>query len=498
MAETIGFLIIDAIVGSASVTGIGTAAFTIEVGALTISAATTATIVGSVAITAAAIGLQYALNNPNVPKPENGAQPLKQSIAPRVRGYWINRLSGTYMLFIAAGGDSQDVLAFHSGRIEEALQLYLHDNAVSTSSGLAHGNYTTVVSPFGIAFQNVSLQVFYGTDTQNSSDIAVNSSTTSGIWTTDYAGKGIACICLLCGHASDPSEFTKIYPQGLPLPSVVAKCSPIWDPRDVTQSASDPSTWKASPNPVLQLIDYLTEPDGGMGEDCDIILPPDALAQWMAEADLCDATVGGRARYQSAGFYQFDNSPESVINKILATCDGWFAESGDGSLVLTIGYYREPTDPPLTADHILGFTVKKGQADEETINQLDVTYTSPDAGYVTEQVESSVRDESAISASGVVRAKPLDLSWVQNYDQALTLGNRALLRVNPAISGTFVTTLYGMRYLGKRWIKVQFPTVAGLEDCVVEIQDKGEVDLLGGKVTLNWNLVDPVALTALN
>jgi hypothetical protein len=372
------------------------------------------------------------------------------------------------------------------------MQLYLHDQGVVVTPNMNDGTIGTVASPDGSTFAGpINVQFFYGTDTQNTGAGLLNATSTSGVWTTDFAGKGIACIAMFCARASTPTAFTKIYPQGLPLPSVVAKCSPTWDPRDITQTRGSESTWKASPNPVLQLIDYLTLPDGGMGEDIDDILPAATLAQWMVEADLCESR-----NYHSAGFYQFDNSPENVIAKILATCDGWLAEAGDGTLVLTVGIYREPTDPPLTGDQIIGWSVNYGIADENTINQLDVTYTNPDIGYVSDQIPS-VRDEAAISLSGIVRSKPLDLSWVQDPSQATVLAGRALLSANPAMSGTLTTTLYGMRYLGKRWVKVQFPVVNGLEDCVVEIQDKAQVDLMAGTVTFNWNLVDPVALAAL-
>jgi hypothetical protein len=238
------------------------------------------------------------------------------------------------------------------------------------------------------------------------------------------------------------------------------------------------------------LIDFITRSDGGLGEDLDEILPAANLAQWMVEADLC---VG---RYNSAGWFTFETSPEEVFNKILATCDGWLAEDGEGNLVLTVGVYREPTEPPLTEKHILGFGVNYGIADEEIINQLDVSFTDPDLKYASRQTDP-VRDEDSISLIGIVRAKPLDLSWVQDEDQARLLGERALLRLNPPKSGMLITTLYGMRYLGKRWVKIQYPFVSGLEDCVVEIQDRAEVDLLGGRVTFRWNLVDPVALAAL-
>ncbi|WP_265440231.1 hypothetical protein [Bradyrhizobium sp. SEMIA] len=490
MAETIGLAILSAAGVTDSFIGIGTAS-ALSVAGVSVSISTAATIVGTATIIGASIGLQYALSNPEVPKPENGAVPLKQAIPPRRRGYGINRLSGYYLLFLAAGGDSQDVLAFHSGPIEQALQLYLHDNPVSTTGSLLHGQYATVVPPFDIAYEFVAVQVFYGTDTQNVCDAAVNAGNTSGIWTSAHAAKGIACIAMTCGHATDPSVFTKIYPQGLPLPSIVAKCAPIWDPRDGT-------TTHAKATPVLQLIDYLTEPDGGMGEDdLAILLPPARLAQWMTEADLCDADIGGRPRYASSGFYDFDNSPESVIGKLLASCDGWLVEAGDGTLALTVGVYREPTDPPLTSAHIRNLTWRKGEADETQINQLDVTFTNPALGYVSDPVDA-VRDEDAISAAGIVRAKPLDLSWVQNADQATMLGKRALLRLNPEIAGTFVCNLYALRYMGKRWIKVQEPRIKGMEDCVIEIQDKGQIDLLNARVTFNWIKIDPVALAAID
>jgi hypothetical protein len=73
---------------------------------------------------------------------------------------------------------------------------------------------------------------------------------------------------------------------------VVADCSPCWDPRDPAQHRNDETTWLYTSNPVIELIDYLTRVDGGMGLDLDTILPPAQLALWMIEADICDMTVG--------------------------------------------------------------------------------------------------------------------------------------------------------------------------------------------------------------
>lgn len=475
------------------IAGLGTLAGT------TIGGVSIASVVGGAALIGASIGLQYALNNPTVPAPENGAQPIKQAIPPRIRGYWDNRLAGYYMLFEAGNRDSQDVIAFHHGKVESIQHVYLHDQEISVVPDISAGGVGTVQSVGANQFSGGKVQVEFklGDPSQTAASSLVSDANINAIWTSNFRGDGVAYGVLKCAAIANAEIFSKVYPQGLPLMSAVARCSPVWDPRDVTQTEGDPTTWKASPNPVLHLIDYLTCVDGGMGESRADILPAASLAEWMVEASLCDVDFGGgNVRYRSAGWYTFDVNPEDVINKILATCDGWLSETGDGALALTVGVYREPADPPLTEKHILGFSVDYGHADEQTVNQLDVSFTDPAQQYVTDQIDP-VRDEDSISLSGVDRSKPLGLSWVQYPAQAVRLGRRALLRLNPAMTGTLVTTLYGMRYLGKRWVKIQYPYIAGLQDCVVEIQDKAEYDLLGGTVRFNWSLVDPVALAAI-
>lgn len=498
MAETIGFVILTA-AAQAGVPGIAGFALT----STTVAGVGLTTIVGTTAIIGASIGLQYALNQtPGLPKPEDGSQALRQAIPPRQRGYGVNRLSGYYMYFEAAdsGGppaNSYDVIAFHSGEVDSLLGLYLSDDAVSTIpsvlgggsgevQGLGDGSYQI---PSGGSSHPVLIQTRLGAASQT----AIGSFPG---WDASHRGDGIAYAGMICAGIGDPSEHSRIYPRGRPELSVVANCSPIWDPRDGAQSLGDPSTWVTKSNPVLELIDFITRADGGMGQDIDIVLPPATLAQWMVEADLCDELVGGVPRYASHGWFRYDSSPEDIINSMLSSCDGWLAEAGDGTLSLTIGYYREPAEPPLTEDDIIGISLNCGQADEQVVNVLNVSYTDPTQKFVEAQLDD-VRDEDSIAEIGIARPKPLSLSWVQEPTQAERLAGRAMTRLNPRRSGTFITKLIGLRYLGRRWVKVQYPFLADLEDCVVEIQPSPTIDLLGGHVTFTWNLVDPAALLAL-
>ncbi|RYH46224.1 MAG: hypothetical protein EON54_16540, partial [Alcaligenaceae bacterium] len=185
--------------------------------------------------------------------------------------------------------------------------------------------------------------------------------------------------------------------------------------------------------------------------------------------------------------------PEDVINSILATCDGWMTEGGDGTLVLKVGVYREPV-VAIEEQHILDFAINYGVADEQAVNQLNVTYTEPAQKY-SEMQTDPYRDEDAISEMGVVRSQALDLKWVQSASQARRLAQRAMLRLNPSLSGSFVTTLYGLAALGERWISVKYPYVSGLQDEVLEVQG-AELDLMAGRIKFDFIRVSTDAIEA--
>jgi hypothetical protein len=116
----------------------------------------------------------------------------------------------------------------------------------------------------------------------------------NGVWNANFNGHGIAYAGLKCGTTDDPAEYSRTYPRGKPELSRRGACSPCWDPRDPAQLEGDETTWLVSYNPVIQLIDYLTRVDGGMGLDRAIILPAAKLAEWMVEAGICDVALRPR------------------------------------------------------------------------------------------------------------------------------------------------------------------------------------------------------------
>jgi hypothetical protein len=255
--------------------------------------------------------------------------------------------------------------------------------------------------------------------------------------------------------------------------------------------------YHVSPNPVLQLLDYLTHPDRGPGLDYDTLIAP-RLAEWMAEADICEEAIAKadghhEPRYVSNGWAFLSTEPSEVIGAILATCDGWLAEAGDGTLIVTVGKYRAP-DVTLTDEHIVGFQIDKGVADESIVNEVQFSYTAPQANW-RDCPGIGMRDEASIAEIGVVRSDRLQLTWVQCHSQGRRLAKRALARHQAPARGQLSTGLYGLRALGKRWVRVQCSDVADLADAVIEIS-KVRIDLANARLTFEWTLVNPNSIDA--
>lgn len=496
MAETIGLLLLEPLLAETVIAAGGW---------VTTTSTATATIFGSLTVagavgTAALIGVNVAVafaTAPAVPKASDGSQPLRQPIPPRPFGYGRARIAGAYMLFEVDPSNqrSWDVLGLHQGKIGGVVLVYLHDDIVSLDgSGFVIGglNYTDGERyEVGSTLVRVKYRLGLATETAFAEVVAALPT----LWTSDHRGDGVASL-MLEAHNDTNDDVLRTYPRGLPRPSVVADLSPIWDPRDGGQSQGNPATWTVKSNPVLQLLDYLTQDRGPELSYADLIAP--VIDLWKAEADICDelmakADGSTEPRYKSDGWAHLTTDPAEVISAILSTCDGWLAENGDGTLSLKVGKYRAPS-VTFNDDHIVGFAIDKGVADEETVNEVQFSYGAPQANY-RDAPGVSMRDEASISELGAVKSQQLGLPWVQSHSQGRRLAKRALARHQATARGQIVTGLYGLKALGHRWVAVQSRLIDDLANAVIEIT-RVRIDLAGARLTFDWTLVNPNSVDA--
>lgn len=439
----------------------------------------------------ASVGLSLAAA-PEIPKPGSFATSYRSGVSPRVSAYGRNRLSGPLMLYEATKGIAYDVVAFHDGEVEAIETLWLNDDIVTIDVNDyvdigADGRYGTDRVKF---FTRLGLP----TETSYSTETGFNANTWtdlgSGVWEADHRGDGVASFCVL-SRSVEKADMPTIYPNGTPQGAVTARCLRTYDWRVSGNDPDDADTWSCSFNSIVQLADFLTNEDHGMGFSFDERILP-SIAEWTEASDVCDEAVtlkagGTEPRYQSHGPFQHTSSPVDVITRLLDACDGWLSHKGDGTFTVKAGAYYEP-DVTITDDHIVDYSVQRFVEDEQAVNVLVISFTSPDHDF--QDVETDPwRDEDDITARGVERVQNLSLPWVQNNGQARRLAKRRMSRLGATVRGSVTTDLYGIKGLGERYLRLQCSEIDVLSDIVVEVVS-AEVDLAAMRVMFTWVLAD--------
>ncbi|ADL00706.1 hypothetical protein [Brevundimonas subvibrioides] len=387
-----------------------------------------------------------------------------------------SRMSGPYMLRESKGNKLGVVIALCDGRLASIDAVYLHDDVVTVSGGFVQGMDGELYGSGDL----VRLETRLGEPTET--HYSFLTADFGSVWPTTSRGDGIASLAFLAQHRSRES-FSRHFRNGEPIPSVVG--TPVcYDWRDTGQDREDPSTWQACANPVVWLVFVEWYRHGRNWDRC--IAP--VLSDLTAEANYCDGTVDGETRYRCAGNYPITLEPQAVREALLATFDGWLSVDGKGCLVIKAGRYEAPTFT-LPPEHIRGYSWRAFQTDEEAINELVVSYVSPDHDF-TEVEAGTYTDDGDIAARGKVRSEPLQLTWVDRPTQAMRLARRKMIRLAAPRRGSVRASIYGLNGLGQRFIRVQNPELSSMADVVVEVMNV-EVDFANAEVVFDVILADP-------
>lgn len=503
MAITAGTFIIEALGGAVLASGpldlaaIASADFVVTAGVTQV--------VGSVALVGGLVGLNAALaSRPQAAstpqfQAQSGYLPLRQSIPPRMVTLGRARVAGAYELYESLSGASYDVTLLNHGRIGGFVRYYFHDDEIfvnpdgtldTSNAGwtFIDGRYDSQTHIYVFTRLGLSTETAYS---QIVSEIP-------SLWTSAHRGDGQASMGIICRNVP-PEVILRVYPRGHPEPSAVIDGTLVFDPRDGSQNRSDPTTWKVSYNPVINTVFFVTDEERGMGIPWETAVEP-VLSDLIDQADICDELVAKKdgtqeARYSCGGTYNLDGDPAEVIAGILASCDGWMCLDDNSRIALVVGKYQAPT-VTFSDKHLVEISVQRGIADKDVVNKYELSFTSPANKYKKSPGDPWV-NQYGIDTRGKTRTQNLDIPWVQSHSQLRRLAKRAMARQETAIRGKFTTNLYGLAARGHRWINVNFTKRRGLENAVIEISQV-EYDLLGGKCTFDWVLVDPSTIDLWN
>ncbi len=425
----------------------GTAGITI--GAQTI---TFASIASALATTALAIGIQ-ALLAPKPPDPEDGRVPKTQSTPSRVWAVGRNRLAGAYMLWEASGNYLYAVQALVAHRVKAINRYWLHDDEVFIDA-----NGVTTNDDDGRYGDNVRLLTRLGLSTETAYAPIADPLSASGIWTYNHRGDGQASVAMIATSAPAKNQ-NKRFPYGAPQVSVEVDGAFCWDFR-ISADPGNPAAWVWTRNSALVLCWHECFNEFGNRRDYRKAILP-VLDMWIEEANICDEDVprasgGTEKRYETNGWDTTDNGPKVGTQAILASCDGWTIERGDGALLLTVGKFRESRVETLTDADIIGHQIQYDVLFEDECNRLVPRFTYPDTGYSTCDTDY-FEDNTAQMEAGRVLAKTGDYRYCQQWRQARRLGKRDWLRERQKVRGSIDSRLSGLNAVYCRWVRLLTP-----------------------------------------
>lgn len=445
MAETVGFVILNAVFEAGTIAG-----FSIT--------ASTAAIVGNVAIASATIAASYAFS-PDAPtsKPGDGQIITRQALPARRRYYGYVKIGGALVFSETKAGIRYQIYALNQGKLSQYIEHWLADAQVIVDGA---GTVTDVYSLGDNHF--VTLAASLGTDDE--AVVETVNAIFPDLWTVDHRLRGVAKV-LLTTRQPVQEDFSKVYPGGQsPIHRSVVASSQVWDPRYPEQDRNNKATWAFRENPVLCILDFHRHADGmGLGEFDEFFFTDAAIAEdWIPAANICDELLplkggGTQVRYALGGGYDLPAPTKSTLAGMLAACDGWIYQRPDGAIGIKVGKTVAPT-VTIGPDDILSYSgFRKGGAYTLTpVNKITGKYTERLLDF-QEQDADPWLDEESIAFYGREEVKDVQLQWVPFHPQARRLMKLAKYRATPEWSGTVITRLSGIRAYSERYIRLVIP-----------------------------------------
>jgi hypothetical protein len=433
----------------------------------------------AIATTAISIGIQMLLA-PKPPKPEDGKVPKLQSIPHRWWGVGRNRVGGAFMLWEAKGKWLYAVQAIAGHRIKSVNRFWLHDDEVTLEpdgvivTNTNYGNQVQIYHRLGLVPETAYAPI-------------VAKLGAEGVWTNNHRGDGQASVAMVCQNVNAEKQ-SKTFPYGPPQLSVEADMALCWDFRDPLQDPDDPDTWEWTRNSALIMAWHQCFNEFGHKRDYRRAILP-VLDMWQEEADVCDELSplkggGFERRYECNGFDTTENDPKAATNAILASCDGWLCERGDGALLFIVGKFREKYVTVLTDADLVGHQIEYDVLFEDECNRLVPKFCYPEIGYATSDTDF-YEDTGAQLTAGRILAQDANYQWVQQWRQARRLGKRDWLRLQEKVSGQLNVRLAGINSIYSRWVRMSTPlSLPRLDGKVIENR-KSVLSMLQGGFTMD-------------
>jgi hypothetical protein len=393
------------------------------------------------------------VDKPSVPRPDDGAYNLKQSVPslPIVLG---RRKKGSdYLALEERNGLAYHVMVAAGHRIHGFVDHYLHDEKV-TLNGTGYtvtpahlANYVRILTRNGLPAETAYADLV---------------TTFPEIWSNDHRGDGLATVRVSAATASS-EDYLGVYPNQMPQHSSVLDGALVFDPRNPAHDPSDDDTFAFARNIPLLRMHQLTKPWGGKLNLADLYFP-----DWAHAADVGDQAVTNRdgviePRYHGGIWFRANNDQVQVGRLLDQAAELVVYERPDGLIGVHAGEFVEPTIR-LTENDIHRLTFKANRSEAATVLAVRGRYTSPENRFNT--VDAAIHGNPYVGED-TERTRTLDNQVIERHCHCQRLQKITMIRANaPRVS--ILATYEAAGDIGyHRFVRVHAPPQ--LNEAIIEI-----------------------------
>lgn len=272
-------------------------------------------------------------------------------------------------------------------------------------------------------------------------------------WTDDHVGHGVAYAVVYI--PIDPDAMSG----GLQNVTFKVKGAKVYDPRkDSTvggigsHRADDPTTWEWSDNSILCALDYVRFK--GFQK---LSLNKFDLAHIVEQANICDEEVEYKdadgvthfeKRFTANGTWMYDESPPSVLQRLLMSCGGKPYRRGGKIYLQTASYHGLATLTLTENDAADIIKISPHRELRDRVNLVRASFVDPKKGY--QPTDAPVhKNANYIASDGMELEDDLQLSFTNSSTMAQRLmkyhmeRNRAGMRIEFPCKGKGLSALAG-------------------------------------------------------
>ncbi|WP_448043822.1 DUF6950 family protein [Bradyrhizobium liaoningense] len=310
------------------------------------------------------------------------------------------------------------------GQISGVDAVYVGSNKLAFTSIVAGSIITPLPSSDQPAYDtHMRCSFRYGSTTQAVDPLILAKYPNVG---TEFRQRGIATAVYEFAFGTDSNEFLVLWGQvSRPTTYLIVRGVPAYDPRDPTQSVSDPTTWKWTNNATLIQTWFLTQSFGGR-------IPTDRI-RWdktIISANYDDDLIGCLdgtmiKRHTIDGVILLNQQPYQVMRDLLTANRAQVLESGG---MIWIESSRPKTPIATIHDRIIAGAISYQNDKQKTdkLNKLQVRFVSPEQDY--QIVDGPVLNRTDLQATdGETLSATLALNYTQDYRRAERLQKAFLL-----------------------------------------------------------------------